>query len=235
MLLEEEPPALEVRPLLDVIGAGVHRASEIAGRLGRPATSLARPLDRLLGMGLVRREVPHGEPSRGGKRSLYKIDDPFLRLWFRVVAPNRAALVAGASASRLALLDQHWDGLLGQAWEDLCRRAVPRLTRGALARLGPWHPPRRYWRGEEPEWDLVGDAVQGSRVLVGEARFSRKPFTTAALRREAQRLRARPLPGLVADREVVRALFVPRTATGVPAVVGDVHVVTQRDVVETDD
>src|SRR6185295_116658 len=108
LLLEESPPAIELRPVLDAIGAGAHRLSEIAGRLGRPATSLGHALDRLIGMTLIQREVPYGESNRGGKRSLYKIDDPFLRLWFRVVAPNRAAVIAGTPSSRAELLDEHW-------------------------------------------------------------------------------------------------------------------------------
>ena len=53
---------------------------------------MSRPLDRLVGMGLVRREVPFGESEKKSRRSLYKIGDPFFRLWFRVVAPNRATL-----------------------------------------------------------------------------------------------------------------------------------------------
>ncbi|MEX1128586.1 MAG: ATP-binding protein [Vicinamibacterales bacterium] len=230
LLMEESPSALEVRPVLDAIGAGAHRVSEIAGRLGRPATSLGKPLDRLLGMGLIRREAPYGDPARGGKRSLYKIDDPFLRLWFRVVAPNRAALTAGTRASRMALLAPHWDTLVAQAWEDLCRAAVPRLARGALARLGPWSPARRYWHGAEPEWDVVADAVQGSRLLVGEAWFSRKPVTPAALKATAASLSHRPLPPGTAGRDIVRALFVPRVAAGAPRVVAGVHVVIQADV-----
>ena len=60
-------------------------------------------------------------------------DDPFLRMWFRVVAPNRAALVAGSAASRGVLLAEHWSALLGQAWEELCRRCVVSIRKGALA------------------------------------------------------------------------------------------------------
>ena len=59
---------------------------------------MCRPLSRLVGMGLVRREVPFGESEKKSRRSLYKIDDPFTRLWFRVVAPNRATLAAGTPA-----------------------------------------------------------------------------------------------------------------------------------------
>jgi AAA+ ATPase superfamily predicted ATPase len=73
LIAEELPPATEVRPILDAIGAGAHRVSEIAGRLARPATALSRPLTRLQGMGLVRREVPFGVPERTSKRSLYRI------------------------------------------------------------------------------------------------------------------------------------------------------------------
>src|SRR5262245_52467000 len=54
LLLEESPPAVELRPVLDAIGAGAHRVSEIAGRLGRPATSLGYALDPLIGMTLLR-------------------------------------------------------------------------------------------------------------------------------------------------------------------------------------
>lgn len=226
LLLEESPPAGEVRPLLDAIGAGAHRLSEIAGWLARPATSLSRPLDRLVGMGLVQRETPYGEPPRGGKRSLYRISDPFLRLWFRVVAPNRAALVAGSRASRRAALVPHWEPLVAQAWEDLCRQSVPTMTRGAVARFGPWQPALRYWRGNEPEWDLVAAAVSGPRTLLGEAWFTRRPATRAAVEREAARLAVRPAPPPTAGRDVVRVLFVPLLQAGVARRMGEVHIVT---------
>ena len=225
LLLEESPPAVELRPVLDAIGGGAHRVSEIAGRLGRAATSLGHALDRLIGMTLVRREVPYGESPKAGKRSLYKIDDPFLRMWFRAVAPNRAALTAGTPASRAAVLDEHWHLLLGQAWEELCARGVP-IIRGALARRGPWRPPSRYWHGAEPEWDLVADAIDGKRVLLGEAWFSARRASAAVLAREAQRLASRPPPTAVGDREVVRALFVPSVVASAPKVVGSVHIVT---------
>jgi AAA+ ATPase superfamily predicted ATPase len=228
LLLEENPPAIELRPVLDAIGAGAHRLSEIAGRLGRSATSLGHALDRLTGMTLVRREVPYRESARGSKRSLYKIDDPFLRLWFRAVAPNRGALTAGTPASRRAILDEHWHLLLGQAWEELCRRGVPTIG-GALARLGPWRPPSRYWRGVEPEWDLVADSIDGKRAMVGEAWFSARPATAAVLVREAERLARRPLPAPLADREVIRALFVPAIAAPRQRAIASVHIVTLAD------
>ena len=77
LLRAETPPATALRPLLDIIGAGAHRAGEIGGRLGKPVSSLARPLATLVAMNLVRRETPYGSDPKSGKRSLYRIDDPF--------------------------------------------------------------------------------------------------------------------------------------------------------------
>src|SRR5262249_11545085 len=148
----------EVRPVLDAIGAGVHRVSEIAGRMGRPATSLARPLDRLVGMGLATREVPFGESS--SKRALYRITDPFFRLWFRVVAPNRGPLATMSPAARRALLAKHWPGLLDEAWERLCRDSV--------SQLDDWSTASRWWRGNDPEWDVVAESLDRTRLLLGE-------------------------------------------------------------------
>ena len=64
LLQAETPPAMALRPLLDVIGNGAHRVSEIAGRLGRPASSLAGPLASLSEMDLVRREIPFGSDPK---------------------------------------------------------------------------------------------------------------------------------------------------------------------------
>src|SRR5450759_3307024 len=52
---------------------GCHRLSEIAGRLGKPATSLTRPLVQLVDLGYVRRETPFGENEKSTRRTLYKI------------------------------------------------------------------------------------------------------------------------------------------------------------------
>ena len=208
LLREEIPPATSLRPLLDVIGSGAHRLSEIAGRLGRSATSLARPIAALVEMGLVRREVPFGSDPRSGKRSLYRIDDPFLRLWFRVVAPHRAALAASPPDVRLQYWHRHKRQLEASAWEELCSAAVPRLHKCGhpLARLGPFEPAQRYWHGNIPERDLVARSVGESRVLVGEAKRSLD-------RNRATRLLAglanADLPG-VRKRDIVPVLFAQR-------------------------
>jgi hypothetical protein len=211
LLLQELPPAVETKPVLDAIGAGAHRVSEIASRLGRPATSMSRPLERLVGMGLVRREVPFGEPERTSRRSLYKIDDPFFRLWFRVVAPHRGQLAAGSRAARLGLLKKSWPLLASQGWEELCRLRLPKVGRDTrIGGAGPWGPASRWWHGNEPEWDVLSRSLDGKSVLLGEVKWSAAAFGRGDLERAAVQLARRPVPPTVPPRtSLVHALFVP--------------------------
>ena len=224
LLLEEIPSALDLRPLLDVIGSGCHRVSEIAGRLGRQATSMARPLERLLGMGLIRREVPFGESEKESKRSLYQIDDPFFRLWFRLVAPRKALLLSGNVEARRQVLQQFWDELAAQAFEELCRRLV--------TQKGEWQVASRWWQGNAPEWDLVAESLDGSRLLLGEVKWSGKRFSRAAIEKARRELAARPAPALGSRWEghaPTRALFVPELAEPLPEDGNEVAVYTLGD------
>jgi uncharacterized protein len=235
LLLEETPSAMEVRPLLDAIGAGAHRVSEIAGRIGRPATSLARPLDRLLELGLVRRDVPFGEPERGSKRSLYRIADPFSRLWFRVVAPHRGELVSGSPQTRRGVLARHWPGLVAQTWEETCRARLPHVApSGRLGEAGSWKPGMRWWHGNAPEWDFVAESSDGRRLLLGEAKCLERPASRRQLDRLCAAVAARPMPSLpprYRGHEVTRVVFVPAVQQGVRRDFGNAVVATLADLI----
>ncbi|MBD3335202.1 MAG: hypothetical protein GF355_06770 [Candidatus Eisenbacteria bacterium] len=232
ILIEEIPPAAEVRPVLDAIGSGAHRVSEIGSRVGRPATSMSRPLERLIEMGLVRREVPFGEPERKSRRSLYKIDDPFFRLWFRTVAPHRGFLGNSTKTGRARLLRRYWANLISQAWEDICRARLVHLAgnRG-LGKLGPWMPGMRWWRGREPEWDVVSVNLDGNRLLLGESKWSAKPLAPERAASAVTNLLAREPPSIPLRREseTIRALFVPEVEKTVPRRDRGVRIVTGED------
>jgi AAA+ ATPase superfamily predicted ATPase len=210
LLLEETPPAIELRPLLDAIGTGAHRLSEIAGRIGCPGTSLSRPISRLVEMGLVRRETPFGESEARGKRSLYKIADSFLRLWFRVVAPYRAQLAIATPNERKEILARHWRSLAAQGWEDLCRICLHRLPFNGQGNA--WTKPARWWRGNDPEWDLIACSVDGKHLLAGECKWSARKFSGRALKQAIKALTTKRLPLLTPsyqDCRIQRTLFVP--------------------------
>jgi hypothetical protein len=63
----------------------------------------------------------------------------------------------------------------------------------------------------------VSASVDGSRLLLGEAKWSARPFGGIALEREARALAARAAPLLSASHlrlDPVRALFVPEIEVG---------------------
>jgi AAA+ ATPase superfamily predicted ATPase len=210
LLTEETPSAMSLRPLLDVIGSGCCRLSEIAGRMGCPATSLGRPLARLQELGLVARETAFGETEKTFRRALYRICDPFFSFWFRVIAPRRGFLAGASRAARQHLWRQAKPILASQAWETLCRTAAPRLAATVLGGQASWLPASRWWHGQAAEWDVALATADGRRGAVGEVKWSEKPFDDADLARIAREMAARPLPpGMPSD--VSRLIFVPST------------------------
>jgi len=182
-LLYEEPERLfsdEMRTsvqafsILSLIGTGCHRMSEIAGRLGKPATQLSRLLGFLNDLGYIRREIPFGESIRSTKKSLYKIDDPFLNFYFTFLLPNKSRLDFG-------LIDLVWDDIVGQydgylslLWEDLCRKCIPFLE----VEGNRFNPAERWWGngldGKPMELDIVAESTDHKILLIGEAKWSEK-------------------------------------------------------------
>jgi AAA+ ATPase superfamily predicted ATPase len=109
------------------------------------ATSLSRPLERLIEMDLVARETPFGTSVRSSKRTLYRIADPFLRFWFRFVQPDRSRLEARQLAAVERDVAASFPHHAGEVWEELARVSVPALE--AFGRT--WGPAGRWWG---PAW-----------------------------------------------------------------------------------
>jgi len=171
LLRQEMPSAITLRPLLDAIGMGAHRSSEIAARLQTPATSLARGLKQLQELGYVQREVPFGEDEKRAKKAIYHLADPFLRLWFKTVASHRGNLRTATAAGRKQLLQRVWPQLQAAAWEELCRLALPRMGLFGCE----WGPAARHWQANQSEWDAVSASLDGERLILGECKAFMRP------------------------------------------------------------
>lgn len=228
LLIEELPPATEVRPVLDAIGQGAHRACEIATRSGHKATSLSKPLVRLQEMDLVVREVPFGASERSSKTSLYRIADPFLRMWFKMVAPHRSYLAMASPDDRSALFHRLWPEHAAACLEALCRTCLARLK----SDLGPWQPAGRWWRGNAPEWDVVAEGATERVLLLGECKWRSRPFDRRAASQAVQTLKTKPPPTLSRrfdGHRMVKALFVPAVEDDLPRQIDGVTVLNVSD------
>jgi len=211
LLLDDLRDPAQAASILGLIGQGCHRASEIAGRLGKPATSLSRPLERLIEMDLVTRETPYGTSLRSSKRTLYRITDPFLLYWFRFVQPDRSRLEARQLEAVERDVTARFPHHVGELWEELARSSVPFLD--LFGRT--WSPASRWWGpgvDHQPlEIDVVAESAEGDALLVGEVKWAAMA-DPAPMLAELERKAAR-LP-FVAGRQVFPALWLKTPVRG---------------------
>lgn len=106
------------KTVLDLIGRGVNKPSEIAARVGVPHGHLSRPLAQLVELGLVCRELPFGESLRTSKKVLYSIQDPVLSFYYGTCVPHRQRWGLLSDKEKKELLGLH----VSRQFENYCRK-----------------------------------------------------------------------------------------------------------------
>ena len=183
LLLEELQNTVQATTLLALVAAGVHRPSELGARLGKRSTDLSRPLQRLIEMGYLYRELPYGTKTKQRKGNLYKLTDPFLRFHYHFVYPNLSQLTPARVPAVWDRLREQLPQFISPQWKILCHRAIGNHPEFASV----YDYPARWWgtvsRGTRIELDLVTQAHDGSSLLVGECKWS-EVTNASRLRRE---------------------------------------------------
>ena len=160
--------------ILSLIAAGCNRLSEIAARLGKPATHLSAPLGKLLMLGYIDRIVPFGENPKNSKKSLYKIADPFLNFYFSFVVPNRSFIEIEQVNAVTKRIKEQFAGYVAQYWKKLCREATPFLEINGIQ----FNTASNYWgtpaKDKPIEIDVIAESQDGKHLLVGECKWWNK-------------------------------------------------------------
>ena len=155
LLRDEGVAGLNAVAVLEAVGRGAERPSEIASQLGTAQTNLSRLLPQLLDASILTRELPFGESMRSTKKVLYRIQDPTMRFWFRVYSPHQSRWRTYDATEKRKLIHDH----AATVFEDVCRTRFP----GA----------QRYWESNV-ELDLVApDPDDRRRLLVAEVKWRR--------------------------------------------------------------
>ena len=97
LLLREEPSITDptsYASVLAAISAGSRRRSEVAAALGRPSGAIAHLLTGLQDIGLI----DHLADALRGKRSVFRITEPVVRLHQLITGRYEPELVAGRAA-----------------------------------------------------------------------------------------------------------------------------------------
>ena len=210
LLFDDMRDIIQASTLLSVIGSGVNRLSEIAARVEKPATQLSRPLDKLIELGFVEREIPFGENPKNSKKSLYKIADPFMDFYYRFIIPNRSLIELGRTKVVLNEVNENLNSYVSKYWERLCRKTVSGCTMNGLT----YNVAARWWgnvsRDEMIEIDIVAQSTNKKSILVGECKWSKISDGDALIANLIEK--AKKLP-FTKGKEIVPALFVKECKT----------------------
>jgi len=161
------------RQVLYAIAAGRTKHSEIEDAV---KADPARPLERLVRLGLVERMIPVTLDPRRTRLRLYRIADNFLAFWLSLVDPYRTEIERGLGRSILPVLKAGLNDFLGARYEEAFRAHLRLLAeQGQLAddvvAIGP------FWTSDAQPVEIDAVALAGrarEAVLLGECKWARK-------------------------------------------------------------
>jgi hypothetical protein len=170
ILKDENINGLRPLSILEAIGRGASKPSEIANRLNVRQTDIGRPLQALLDASLLSREVPFGESVRNTKKTLYSIADHTIRFWYSLYSPHRSRWHLYSKEKKQQLVHTHAAITLEKEYRAL-------FPDGG-----------RYWEGKDIEFDCVRLADESNtRIIVSEIKWKDlDQKTRARLRQELQ-------------------------------------------------
>jgi len=232
LFLDDMKVTVQSESLMAVIAAGASRLSEIAARMGREATSLSAPLDRLIQMSYLRREIPFGESPKKSKRGIYRVNDPMMDFYYTFIMPNMSSLARGRKNMVMEKIDAVSTGYVAGYWEHLCREAIS----GNKLFGYRWGEASRWWgavsadekgKFQEMEFDVMAESTDGQALLVGECKWTNPEIASELHRRLMEKVPRLPL---ARDKEIIPVLFLknkPKDETG------DINILYPQDVIDS--
>jgi hypothetical protein len=127
LLREELRESATYMNILYSISKGASRAGEIAAGAFMETKDLSYYVDTLMKLGFLRKEHPVAEKT-STRKTIYVIDDPFLRFWFRYVLVHKDSIEAGDSSHAIEDLNKSYDRYLGETFEQVSKEMLMDLN-----------------------------------------------------------------------------------------------------------
>ena len=232
LFLDDMTATVQSESLMSVIAGGANRLSEIASRMGREATSLSAPLDKLIQMTYIRREIPFGDSPKKSKKGIYRINDPMMDFYYTFIMPNMSSLARGRKNIVMEDIESKFTGYVAGHWEHLCREAVS----GNQMFGHRWGEAGRWWGtvpGEtkgtfrEMEFDVIAESTDGRALLVGECKWTNPEIASELHRKLVEK--AAHLP-LAKGKEIVSVLFLKNEPKDAPT---GITILYPQDVIQS--
>lgn len=213
LFLDDMTATVQSESLMSVIASGANRISEIAARMGRDATALSAPIDRLIQMNYVRREIPFGENPKKSRKGIYRINDPLMDFYYTFIIPNMSFIGRGRKHFVTELIETKFTEYVARHWEHLCREAV-----SGNALFGKiWDEAGRWWgtvplpeadkngkKFREMKLDVVAESIDRKALLVGECKWTNPEIAGVLI--EKLMSKAALLP-MAQNKEIIPVLF----------------------------
>jgi AAA+ ATPase superfamily predicted ATPase len=171
LLFDEVREPRVYRTILQAIGGGAHTLDEISNAALVGKAHLSAYLTRLQELRLVERRLPVTVPpgKRAGSRlGRYHLADPFLRFFFRFIAPRQDEI--GYQPERvLPDIQAQLRAFVATAFESLCREWVSRASQAGQLPFAAQYIGAHWKRGVQV--DIVGVNGHDKAILLGECKW----------------------------------------------------------------
>ncbi|MDR1134737.1 MAG: DUF234 domain-containing protein [Clostridiales Family XIII bacterium] len=149
MLKQELKIPQTYNAIIRAIADGSSKLNQIATRADIETSQCSKMLNTLIGLGLVKKEVPVTEPP-SSKKTIYLLDDQMFIFWHRFVLPELSRITAGLGDMVCAnVFDAHLSAHVGYAFEKCAVQYMWRLLKQGQSPI-PFCKIGRWW-GNNPK------------------------------------------------------------------------------------
>lgn len=189
--LFEEPENLlkqEVREpaiynaIITAIAGGASRLSEISGKIGETTSVCTTYIKSLIGLGLVKKELPFGE--KASKKTIYMIEDNLFRFWYRFVPENSSIIMRGATEVAYQRIEPHISTYMGKVFEEICKEYLWKLLINGSSQV-QFNELGRWWGNDkksksQTEIDIMGEQDK-STAIFAECKWTNEKIDVGVL------------------------------------------------------
>ncbi len=159
--------------ILKAVASGRHTPQEIGSALDVTSSYLSPYLKQLEKLHLIERRLPATIPPeqrRTSRSSRYHLEDPYLRFYFRFIAPNLSLVEQELTSALWDRMSEQFRAFVGAtAFEELCRAWT--LAQARVGRL-PFVPEivGSHW-AQDVQVDVVAVNWREKAILLGECKW----------------------------------------------------------------
>lgn len=141
LLKQEVREPATYNAIITAVATGAPRMSEISGKVGENTNVCSSYLKNLITLGIIKKETPYGEKE--SRRSIYLVEDPMFRFWYRLVPDNNSIIARGAADLAYRRIEPHLSDHMGKIFEEICKQYLWKLLLNGkspviFSSLGRW-------------------------------------------------------------------------------------------------